>query len=134
MAEEQHESKIGLVKAGSKNPIALYSLIVVVAVSGLITAVTLVDKGFGQNAIILTIAVILIMIVYLVGTRALGKTVEVKERYPSHGETISQTARIGWYYGGNASVLEAPGMSTGMTWMRRVSECHTWSRGRMRIW
>jgi len=106
MAEEQHESKIGLVNAGSKNPIALYSLIVVVAVGGLITAVTVIEPGLGQNAIILTIAVILIMIVYLVGTRALGKTVEVKERYPSHGETISQIAMNGWYDGGNASALE----------------------------
>ncbi len=84
MTDDQYKSNIGLVNAGSKGPIALYSLIVVVAVAGLIASVTLVDAGFGQNAIILTIAVILIMIVYLVGTRALGKTVEV---FPSlcHG-------------------------------------------------
>ena len=106
MAKEQNESQVGLVNAGAKGPIALYSLIVVVAVGGLISAATLIDPGFGQYTIILTIAVILIMIVYLVGTRALGKTVVVKDRYPSHGETISQIARKGWYKGGNTSILD----------------------------
>lgn len=106
MGDKQHESKIGLVNAGSKGPIALFSLIVVVAVGGLITTATFVETGFGQNLLFFIIGVIVIMIVYLVGTRALGKTVEVKERYPSHGERISHIARNGWYSGGDASVLE----------------------------
>ena len=106
MAKEQNKFQTSLVNAGAKGPIALYSLIVVVSVGGLITAASMMKPGFGQSAIILTIAVILIMIVYLVGTRALGKTVMVKDRYPSHGEIISQIAMKGWYKGGNASNVD----------------------------
>ena len=76
------------------------------AVVGLISVITWVDDRLLQYLLVLVIAAIVILMVWLVGKNLLGKPGDVKERYPSHGERISQVARDGWYDGGDASVLE----------------------------
>ena len=106
MENNQSDSKLHLVNAGAKTPMGLYSVIVVVTIGSLISAISFLEPGFAQNALIIIIGIILVMIVYLVGTRVLGKTIEVKQQYPSHGEKISESAQKGWFYGGNAKTLE----------------------------
>ncbi|MBD3418962.1 MAG: hypothetical protein GF398_02470 [Chitinivibrionales bacterium] len=106
MPQDDAKAKVNLISSAGKGPLYLFALISLVLEAGLITAVSLLKENvIAQTILVVGIIVSLILIIYLVGTKVLGKEIRVQEKYPTHGELLGKTAVDGFYYGGPTEIL-----------------------------
>ena len=95
---DNSESKVEIIKVASTGPLAFFSLVVIVAIAGLLAVITQVDDPEAKLALTIGMVLLLVLMVVFTGTKMILQRSNPLE-LPSHGSLLGNQAVKGFFQG-----------------------------------